>query len=841
MSRTGPGRQDYGSTGENEFYYNNDASSMPKQQSSLTKITQQNSSNYNLLRTGTGHIVLRGTLPPQPQQAGNFASRGPEALGGPNSTFGNTSLATPMATAPFGQAELNVDNIGIPFNSTNMNPSHTETRGNKKPKNPNGQNGPPNQGMPLEARLNTLQQQNYPPHLQFQIQNQNLQPQIQQQQASYLENPSHVFAPSRGFPPPTAVTSATLHPHMVDPGYMPQKPTHPNLQRTPPHNIGKQQKQNPPAHMNPSQIMQPQVIFQKPFSHIQALDSNQGLPNYYPQQYANTPTQYHSQRSPNQQEVLSHLPTQQTYQPMSQHPIATIPPEVVSPYGVIVLRPNITRAPNMNVPVPTPSSPLHKAAQLVENPKPAKKTSRKKPINNEPSPVEEVQLEAKSPVNSSANVASISSNTPTNPIPTNSSNSSPVVTSIALEILRNQLSRAAPSQNMTDIMGLIDSIKTIDAQIKECNNKELPFDAKAFTSNSIQYIRNLIEKINEQSSYVTMKKIQTIRKQITEASTALANPIHTEKATFSLFPTNKTSKAAVNNRDSADDDNDDEQNEVLSLPGNSVSEDHDTPNHVDEIENDQQMKSHNHHEEVKQDQISEVQETDDFQEQDNIHYDKDNCHLENDQELSRGHVLDSIIIEPYVGEGILETFIHSITKEEPVEPSPVSPTVELSPTETEPQRSENTEIKTPTLERETSAQQTPAVRILETFSKEDSAKLEKVCAKAKRSIHQLCGKDLETYARKVSYNRFGIEKLLYLQDEAGNAVSIVDQCIDPEYTINIKKIVMQLKEVERIEFFYLIKPHLTKLILDPLGKFVVRNLLSMRKYLSQLRHQDHYY
>lgn len=128
----------------------------------------------------------------------------------------------------------------------------------------------------------------------------------------------------------------------------------------------------------------------------------------------------------------------------------------------------------------------------------------------------------------------------------------------------------------------------------------------------------------------------------------------------------------------------------------------------------------------------------------------------------------------------------------------------------------------------------------ERFSSDDISTLSLACSKAKRQINHMCSRELEAHAMKSKKNRSKVERHFQALDPAGKPLSIYEQSVDPECTLSIMKKVGKLNEAERIELFYIIKPDLLKLVTDPLGKFLIHNLLSTRRP-DLPRHQDRHH
>ena len=101
-----------------------------------------------------------------------------------------------------------------------------------------------------------------------------------------------------------------------------------------------------------------------------------------------------------------------------------------------------------------------------------------------------------------------------------------------------------------------------------------------------------------------------------------------------------------------------------------------------------------------------------------------------------------------------------------------------------------------------------------------------------RALSQAAFRDTFAHVRKVieSYGtKRSSNEEVFTEEENPDGLSLLDICTHSSYTIIVKKKIERLKEVERIEFFYKIKPFLRTLLKDSIGKFVVYNLVSRSK------------
>ena len=101
--------------------------------------------------------------------------------------------------------------------------------------------------------------------------------------------------------------------------------------------------------------------------------------------------------------------------------------------------------------------------------------------------------------------------------------------------------------------------------------------------------------------------------------------------------------------------------------------------------------------------------------------------------------------------------------------------------------------------------------------------------KAKGQILQICSKTIEAYANKKRNQKN--EDFLSATENPEN-LPLILLCTSTQYSQLILKKLGRMKEVERIEVFYKLKPHLLELALDGIGKYVLHNLLSMSNLVT---------
>lgn len=73
------------------------------------------------------------------------------------------------------------------------------------------------------------------------------------------------------------------------------------------------------------------------------------------------------------------------------------------------------------------------------------------------------------------------------------------------------------------------------------------------------------------------------------------------------------------------------------------------------------------------------------------------------------------------------------------------------------------------------------------------------------------------------------ESAFFSDKENPDYLTIFELCVSNEYSGLVQRKLSKLKESERIDLFYLMKPHLLRLTVDGLGKYVIHGLASMSK------------
>ena len=102
--------------------------------------------------------------------------------------------------------------------------------------------------------------------------------------------------------------------------------------------------------------------------------------------------------------------------------------------------------------------------------------------------------------------------------------------------------------------------------------------------------------------------------------------------------------------------------------------------------------------------------------------------------------------------------------------------------------------------------------------------------RAANKILEQVSKVLDGYADSKSRKKEKrSEDNFFTESENPNGLNIYELCTSSEYSACVQRKLSRLKEAERIELFYLMKPHLIKLLMDGLGKYVVHGMISMSK------------
>lgn len=104
--------------------------------------------------------------------------------------------------------------------------------------------------------------------------------------------------------------------------------------------------------------------------------------------------------------------------------------------------------------------------------------------------------------------------------------------------------------------------------------------------------------------------------------------------------------------------------------------------------------------------------------------------------------------------------------------------------------------------------------------------------KASNAIYSQAGKVIESHAEMRSKkNEARTEDSFFTEKENPNYLTLFELCTSSEHSGLVQRKLSKLKEHERIELFYLMKPYLLRLALDGLGKYVIHGLISMSKLL----------
>jgi hypothetical protein len=104
--------------------------------------------------------------------------------------------------------------------------------------------------------------------------------------------------------------------------------------------------------------------------------------------------------------------------------------------------------------------------------------------------------------------------------------------------------------------------------------------------------------------------------------------------------------------------------------------------------------------------------------------------------------------------------------------------------------------------------------------------------RASKAIVSQVGKTLDTYAdNRLKRGEKRSEGNFFTEKENPEFLTIYELCTSSEHSGIVQRKLSRLKEHERIDLFYLMKPYLLRLTLDGLGKYVIHGLISMsRKY-----------
>ena len=102
--------------------------------------------------------------------------------------------------------------------------------------------------------------------------------------------------------------------------------------------------------------------------------------------------------------------------------------------------------------------------------------------------------------------------------------------------------------------------------------------------------------------------------------------------------------------------------------------------------------------------------------------------------------------------------------------------------------------------------------------------------KASKAILAIAGKVIDTFIdSRPTKNEKKIEDHFFSKKDNPNNLTIYELCTTSEYSGIVQRKLSRLKESDRIELFYIMKPHFLRLTLDGLGKYVVHALISMSK------------
>lgn len=113
--------------------------------------------------------------------------------------------------------------------------------------------------------------------------------------------------------------------------------------------------------------------------------------------------------------------------------------------------------------------------------------------------------------------------------------------------------------------------------------------------------------------------------------------------------------------------------------------------------------------------------------------------------------------------------------------------------------------------------------------------------RATNKIFDMVSKILDGYAdSRQRRKEKRSEDSFFTESENPNGLTIYELCTSSEYSACVQRKLSRLKEAERIELFYLMKPHLIRLLMDGLGKYVVHGMISMSNFLL-FRCKDHYF
>lgn len=103
--------------------------------------------------------------------------------------------------------------------------------------------------------------------------------------------------------------------------------------------------------------------------------------------------------------------------------------------------------------------------------------------------------------------------------------------------------------------------------------------------------------------------------------------------------------------------------------------------------------------------------------------------------------------------------------------------------------------------------------------------------RASKSIFNQAGKVLDAFSSDSKYKRGDkrTEQSYFTEKENPEYLTIFELCTSSEHSGVVQRKLSKLKEQERIELFYLMKPYLLRLTLDGLGKYVIHALVSMSR------------
>lgn len=112
--------------------------------------------------------------------------------------------------------------------------------------------------------------------------------------------------------------------------------------------------------------------------------------------------------------------------------------------------------------------------------------------------------------------------------------------------------------------------------------------------------------------------------------------------------------------------------------------------------------------------------------------------------------------------------------------------------------------------------------------------------KAYKAISAIANISLDTYAdSRPRKNDKKTENNFFSRTENPDNLTIYELCITSEYSGIVQRKLTRLKEPERIDLFYLMRPNLLRLTLDGLGKYVIHGLISMSRINLPRRENNH--